>query len=249
MPTYLVLNSVINLRSTYYSILSFPGYIMDFIRFRRNRGSDTSFGLGIFPVLGENAPSSPIDPHYFYVNGWAMRRIVQQKPEQHHDFASQIILSNLLSAVVPTTYVDIRPLHVNLKGLRCEAGDLTKLPYSSESIKSISCLHVIEHVGLARYGDTMDPDGYLKAASELKRVLAAGGDMLIAVPTGIPKVYFNAHRVFSVAQCLKMFHGLKLIELSGVLDDGTYIENIDPELLNKCNYGCGFYWFRKEAKQ
>jgi hypothetical protein len=31
-------------------------------------------------------------------------------------------------------------------------------------------MHVVEHVGLGRYGDLMDPDGDLKAMRELRRV-------------------------------------------------------------------------------
>ncbi len=33
-------------------------------------------------------------------------------------------------------------------------------------------MHVVEHVGLGRYGDPLDPDGDLKAIAELKRVTA-----------------------------------------------------------------------------
>jgi predicted SAM-dependent methyltransferase len=246
LPPYRILNAFINLRSAYYSMLSLPGFLRSYFQFKKNQGSDPLFELKLYPILGENAPSSPIDPHYFYVNSWAMRRVIAQNPEKHYDFASQVVFSSLLSAVVPTIYVDIRPLQVSLDGLSCEAGDLTHLPYGSGSLSSISCLHVIEHVGLSRYGDSLDPDGYLKAANELKRVLANGGNLLIAVPTGISRIYFNAHRVFSVEQCLKMFSGLKLVELSGVMDDGSYVENVDPKVLNACQYGCGFYWFKKE---
>ncbi len=43
------------------------------------------------------------------------------------------------------------------------------------SVESLSCKHVIEHIGLGRYGDVLDPGGDLKAISELKRALAVGG--------------------------------------------------------------------------
>ena len=45
-------------------------------------------------------------------------------------------------------------------------------------------MHVIEHIGLGRYGDKFDYDGDLKAIKELKRVLAVGGNLLFVVPIG-----------------------------------------------------------------
>jgi hypothetical protein len=36
-------------------------------------------------------------------------------------------------------------------------------------------MHVVEHIGLGRYGEPMDEQGDLKAIEELKRVLAPGG--------------------------------------------------------------------------
>jgi hypothetical protein len=36
-------------------------------------------------------------------------------------------------------------------------------------------MHVVEHIGLGRYGDPIDPDGDLKAISELKRVVQKRG--------------------------------------------------------------------------
>ena len=52
-------------------------------------------------------------------------------------------------------------------------------------------MHVIEHIGLGRYGDEMDPDGDLKAIDELKRVLSRKGDLLFVVPVGKPKIMYN----------------------------------------------------------
>ncbi|NDC42314.1 MAG: DUF268 domain-containing protein, partial [Chitinophagia bacterium] len=56
------------------------------------------------------------------------------------------------------------------------------LPFESDSIPSLSCMHTIEHVGLGRYGDQLDPQGDLKAIAELKRVVQPGGDLLFVTP-------------------------------------------------------------------
>ena len=43
-------------------------------------------------------------------------------------------------------------------------------PFGDRSVPSLSCLHVVEHVGLGRYGDPLDPQGSIKAMRELQRV-------------------------------------------------------------------------------
>ena len=41
---------------------------------------------------------------------------------------------------------------------------------------------MLEHIGLGRYGDPIDPQGTEKAATELQRVLAPGGDLYLSLP-------------------------------------------------------------------
>jgi len=47
-------------------------------------------------------------------------------------------------------------------------------------------MNVVEHVGLGRYGEPLDPEGDIKAMRELRRVLAPGGSLLFVVPVGRP---------------------------------------------------------------
>jgi SAM-dependent methyltransferase len=136
---------------------------------------------------------------------------------------------------------------VQLSGLTTGAQDLTALTFSDNSIPSLSCMHVIEHVGLGRYGGTLDPQGDLKAARELKRVLAPGGTLLIVVPVGTPRVCFNAHRIYGYSQVLSMFEGLTLDEFAALLDDPSQglVSNASPELVARQYLGCGCFSFKK----
>ena len=65
--------------------------------------------------------------------------------------------------------------------------DLISLPFEDGSFHSLTCMHVVEHIGLGRYGDQVDPDGDLMAMKELERVTAKLGNLLFVVPVGIPK--------------------------------------------------------------
>ena len=76
------------------------------------------------------------------------------------------------------TFIDYRPLSATLAGLRCEAGNLTGLGLPDASLPSLSCLHVVEHVGLGRYGDPLDIAGSERALAELQRVLAPEGRLV-----------------------------------------------------------------------
>ena len=54
----------------------------------------------------------------------------------------------------------------------------------------------VEHDGLGRYGDPLDPDGDLKAMINLKKNIKQDGLLYFSVPTGYDKVVFNVHRVY-----------------------------------------------------
>ena len=120
------------------------------------------------------------------------------------------------------------------------------MPFEDNSVGSLSCLHVAEHIGLGRYGDELDPDGTEKACRELSRILTVNGNLYFSLPVGKQKTYFNAHRVHSPGTIIDYFKDLKLVELSGVTDSGRFTENIDIDVLEKSNYACGLFWFRKE---
>jgi hypothetical protein len=120
------------------------------------------------------------------------------------------------------------------------------MPYADNSLESLSCLHVAEHIGLGRYGDPLDPLGTRKAAAELTRCLAKGGNLFFALPVGRSRICFNAHRIHSPKTIIDYFNKLKLVELSGTTDDKRFIENIDINILENSKYACGMFWFRKE---
>jgi hypothetical protein len=110
-------------------------------------------------------------------------------------------------------------------------------------------MHVIEHVGLGRYGDRLDPAGDLKAAGELQRVIAKGGQLIMVAPVGRPRIMFNAHRIYSYEQVVEMFSTLELREFS-LIPDGTtepeFIVNASPERVRSQSCACGCFWFVKK---
>jgi SAM-dependent methyltransferase len=194
-----------------------------------------------FPKLTDRLPSSPFDPHYFHQDVWAARRIAERRPARHVDVGSRVDLVGFLTAITEVTFVDIRPLEVDIEGLTPVAGSVLALPFEDGSLESVSCLHVAEHIGLGRYGDPLDPLGTRKAAAELARVLAPGGQLLFSLPVGRPRVDFNAHRVHDPVEVASWFEGLELAEFAGVDDANVFRRHRAPSELAGSNYACGMY--------
>ncbi len=196
-----------------------------------------------FPKLTDRLATSPFDPHYFHQDTWAARRIAERKPERHVDVGSRVDLVGFLTAITQVTFVDIRPLEVDIEDLESIAGSVLAMPFADESLESVSCLHVAEHIGLGRYGDPLDPLGTRKAAAELARVVAPGGQLLFSLPVGRPRVEFNAHRVHDPREVAAWFGGFELIEFAGVDDGGVFRRHRALEELVGSNYACGMYQF------
>lgn len=165
----------------------------------------------LMPCPGEDG-IMPIEPTYFYQDNWAFEIIVNAKPTHHVDIGSHNKFVSLLSKVVPTETVDVRPWPLAIPSLKFRLGSILALPYPDASLHSVSSLCVVEHIGLGRYGDPLDPAGTEKAVSELKRVLASGGSLYISVPVDdTTRTYFNAHRAFSIADFEQMVQPLEIV--------------------------------------
>lgn len=220
-------------------------YFADWYRYSRLLNAETIRLVDTYPQVHDHTDAHGYDAHYFFTNGWAIRRVIAAPPVFHVDIASQVVFANLLSAVMPVVFVDFRPLEAKLTGLQCVAGSLLSLPFADQSIASLSCLHVIEHVGLGRYGDALDPQGTQKAARELSRILAPEGHMFLTTPVGRPRLCFNAHRIHSPQTIREYFSDLDLIELSGVHDDGRFVEGVGLSEFENSDYACGMFHFLK----
>lgn len=200
------------------------------------------------PMLDDHGATTSFDAHYLYHMAWAARILAQTRPSVHFDFSSHVHFNALVSAFVPIRFFEYRPANIRLSGLQCEAADLLSLPFAEKEIVSASCMHVMEHIGLGRYGDPLDPDGDRKAMRELIRVLAPRGNLMFVVPIGKPHIEFNAHRVYDHFQILDDFKALTLKDFSVIPEtppDAGLVNHPTPDLLRRQSLACGCYWFVK----
>ncbi len=200
-----------------------------------------------WPVLGEWSPTQAFDRHYVYHPAWAVRVLNATRPKLHVDVSSSLPFVTVLSAFVRTAHFDLRPPALKLSGLHIGVTDLLRLPFADHSLASVSCMHVVEHVGLGRYGDAINPDGDILALQELRRVLAPGGNLLIVTPIGRRRVTFNAHRVYAPADITGALADLELAQFCLIPEnarDGGLVPSPSEPLIAEQQYGCGCFWFR-----
>lgn len=227
-----------------------PSFICNLKEYRRtNTDPSLSFRWkNATPVLSDRYDhAGAASGHYFWQDLWAAKYLFEKKRLHHVTVGSRI--DGFVAHILPfckVTYIDIRPLLVNIEGLEHKQGSILHLPYEDNSVDSISCLHVLEHIGLGRYGDPVRPDGHLHAAKECSRVLAPGGELLIGTPIGVERLCFNAHRIFDPETIISIFSPLKLVDFSMIDDQGQQILFNQPfEAARRCKYGCGLFVFTK----
>lgn len=69
----------------------------------------------LYPCLNDKTKNTPFDSHYFYQDVWCARRIAESKVQSHVDVGSTHHFVGFLTSITNVTFIDIRPLNINLK--------------------------------------------------------------------------------------------------------------------------------------
>ena len=96
---------------------------------------------------------------------------------------------------MPVRFYDYRPADLQLSNLVSDAADLLALPFADASLESVSCMHVVEHVGLGRYGDPLADamESHADSSRARRRTL------LFVAPWAYA-IMLNAHRIYSTSR-------------------------------------------------
>lgn len=189
-----------------------------------------------------------IDEHYFFMDLYMAKRILSNHTSIHYDIGSRIdgFIAHLLTTI-NVVMIDVRPLNFNVEGLEFLQGNACQLPLEDNSISSLSSLHALEHFGLGRYGDPIDPDAWKKALDEMVRVLMPNGILYLAVPVANKDaLYFNAHRVFNPITIINKMSQVELLEFRYIknMNISDHIMKIEEEDYGE--YSCGLFIFQKK---
>ena len=227
-----------------------PDYVT-FIKKDTKKHSPASL-MTVYPRISDKTSKTPFEKQYVYHTAWAARCVQKNNPSKHTDFGSLLYFSTIVSAFVPVDFYDYRPAEISLPHLSSTFGNLVDIVLESDSLESVSCMHTIEHIGLGRYGDPIDPDGDLQAIDELKRVVRPGGSLLIVVPMGkLQHTEFNGHRVYEYEMFVSYFDGFSVEDFSYIPqtdDRGGIIMDTDASIVGQDSLGCGCFWFKKNLQ-
>lgn len=189
-----------------------------------------------YPIGLDKAREAGYLSSYFWQDLWAAQKVFRSKPLKHYDIGSRVdgFITHLLSFEQIVILLDIRPLSIkipNVEFMQCDATNLNSI--EDESIMSLSALCSLEHFGLGRYGDPIDPEACFKCFEAIQKKMKKGGKVYISVPIGKEHLEFNAHRVFYAKTIVDAFSSLHLLEFSAAKKEGI-VEN--PSIHQFDNY-------------
>jgi SAM-dependent methyltransferase len=162
---------------------------------------------------------------YFYQDRIVARWIHEARPQRHIDVGSRLDgFIGMLSVFRQVEVLDIRPQPMVVPNVVFHQVNLMNTLEAQwiECTDSLSCLHSIEHFGLGRYGDALDPLGHLKGLKQLKRMVRPGGVIYLSTPIGPERIEFNAHRIFAAKTLIEWFEDGWEIEKFAVIDDHNH---------------------------
>lgn len=176
------------------SLRSLPRYVRDYLRFRSGYGGRLEF-LPCLHDWYEEGGATKLE--YFWQDLLVARKIFATQPERHVDIGSRVdgFVAHVASFREIEVF-DVRPIRRQIPGVRFNQVDFMQpVTDMTDYCDSLSCLHALEHFGLGRYGDPIDPKGFERGFENMANLLRKGGVFYLSVPVGASRVEFNGQRV------------------------------------------------------
>jgi SAM-dependent methyltransferase len=119
-------------------------------------------------------------------------------------------------------------------GVSYVRGDCAKTGLPDGQADVVTMISTVEHVGLGRWGDPPDVQGDLHAVQEARRILRAGGHLVLTAPYGYPTVVYNIHRIYDRGRLEKLIEGFDIVDekysLLGAACERQVVEGRRPVL-------------------
>ncbi len=206
----------------------------------------------LWPAIGDRYADAGTVNNYFWQDLWAARLIHKNMPREHYDIGSRLdgFIAHILCFGIPVKMIDIRPFPTEIEGLETIVDDATLLTeFEDNSIESLSALCSLEHFGLGRYGDPIDPEACFVCFKNIQRKMKGGGNLYIAVPVGRERLEFNAHRIFYPTTILECFSTMSLMDFAytadGKLEETVDLHKYDDDS-HDGNFRYGLFHFVKQ---
>lgn len=218
------------------SLRGLPHYLSDLLSFRRGYHGVIRW----MPCLHDRyEEAGTTKSEYFWQDLQVAQWIHEAAPQRHVDVGSRV--DGFVAHVASFRQIevlDVRPVSSQIPSVTfmqvdmMDGKSIAALIGSGEGYcDSLSCLHTIEHFGLGRYGDPIDPMGYARGLANLASLLRPRGRLYLATPMGRERVDFNANWVFAprtILSCAEQ-QGLQLNRLHSFRGEAGLVEHSRAE--------------------
>lgn len=239
----------IDLHRLLHSLRSMPRFLADMRTFRKSYMGHIEY----VPCLSDwHEEGGVTKSEYFWQDLLVARMIFAARPERHVDVGSRVdgFVAHVASFREIEVF-DVRPITTAIPGIAFKQADLMQPAAREPYCDSLSCLHALEHFGLGRYGDPIDPHGAESGLKNMAALLKDGGMFYLSVPIGIERVEFNANRVFDprnvialAAQQSLQLQSLIAISSAGQIEE-VQLGSTRLDDLAQQTYALGIFTFRK----
>ena len=220
----------------YNSLRFCPRYIRDYFAFKRtltNSGhTESSLKIQALPVLGDWCEDSgDMSSEYFLADLYAARRVYRIcRDSRVLDIGSRI--DGLVAHLAVFRQIDVLDIRENnsclIENIDYRQGDITRKDCLRGSSKYdvVTSVHALEHFGLGRYGDKIDPSAPWKALKNIADHLTRGGTLILGVPVGTARIQFNSQRVFSPSELIDRSRDVGIeIKKVALVSEGRMVEH------------------------
>jgi hypothetical protein len=224
-------------------------YLNDYVSFRAKVSKSTKVKFS--PSLNDfNDSAGAADGHYFWQDLICAQWINDENPEKHFDVGSRVdgFIAHLLASR-EVILLDIRPLPYEIPRLTMFEGDIqVESQRKANSYTSVSSLHSIEHFGLGRYMDPIDPLGHEKGLLNLAAMVTEGGFLYVSFPIGEHVIEFNSQRIIDPLWPQEILNDFELEKFVVIPWKGIPKLNAVPSEVDRNIFGqAGLYKFRKQV--
>jgi len=126
----------------------------------------------------------------------------------------EAILLNLNNTVTTIEYNIPETSFSENINLKCK-GYFNYFQNNKETFDVIVSFSSVEHSGLGRYGDPLDPDGDITAMNDIYNNLCNDGLVIWGAPVGKDALVWNAHRIYGPIRMPLMFDKFKELKWYG----------------------------------
>lgn len=147
-----------------------------------------------------------------------------------HPWAEASFLDHGVKHITTIEYIPINTTDIDPSVLTAfTPRDVAQLYLNNEwkPVDFIFSYSSLEHSGLGRYGDQINPNGDLiEMAKAMCLLKPKTGVVLVGVPTGPDYLSYNTHRVYGRHRLPKLFKGLKVVDVLGGFNTNTHAPNL-----------------------